>query len=227
MESTDVSPGQLIRNIQNDPDLNEKHKMSIIRVKINEFAATTKDHFYDVLPTDLIKRWLEIETPKIRACFQEGELDKFEPVGSTSVPGMCGMLAPDIGIFVNVFPPSDQTLLNLQKLGYEFVGFYTHNEENFDDIWMMRSPDDWKEENIKITSTIHMWKHGSIHAEQLLTYRDLLRTDKQVFDEYRNKKLEMMHKEHMTGEELIKYKMEKGKVAAAHLVAHSEKKKAH
>lgn len=34
-------------------------------------------------------------------------------VGSSSIPGMCGMFSQDFGIFVDNFPPTDETINNL------------------------------------------------------------------------------------------------------------------
>lgn len=51
----------------------------------------------------------------------------------------------------------------------------------------------------------------------MIAFRDLAIKDQNVFNEYRNKKLECMAKDQIEGVDYMMYKLEKGKVAAKHL----------
>ena len=130
---------------------------------------------------------------------------------------MAGMMSPDICFFIKTFPPSDTTIQKLEDVGYRLAGFYNIIDGTYDDLWFLKRYE-WDEGlGMHVGANLHVWKRGSKTAGRLIGFRDLLRGNREAFEEYRGKKMEMMEKEVVTNDDYTRYKIRKVDVAEEYL----------
>ena len=112
-----------------------------------------------------------------------------EHVGSTSVPGLDSKPVIDILIGVNDLKEADQMIPEMKKFGYEYVSEY---ETEIPDRRYFKKKD---------AEHIHTVVFRSEFWDRLILFRDYLRLNKNVRDEYSELKKKLSKKDWKTSNE--------------------------
>ncbi len=121
-----------------------------------------------------------------------------EHIGSTSVEGLGAKPVIDIMIGLKDFSTADYHIINIKKLGYNYISKY-ENVMPYRRFFI-------KEINGKRTHHIHMVEIDTNHWKRHIGFRDYLRNDKVVRDNYFELKMNLSKKEWSDRDEYTKAK---------------------
>jgi len=130
------------------------------------------------------KEWPQVyeqDAQQIREALGEHILD-IQHIGSTSIPGMIAKPILDIGIAVESFERAAVCIAPLEKLGYEYRGEHGIPRRHY---FVRGNPR---------THHIHMLEVTSDNWARHLRFRDRLRADPVLAEEYASLKLELSRK---------------------------------
>merc|ERR1712168_958325 len=165
-----------------------------------------KDEFIMELPYDQYKVYMENLGHEILSQFTEDErkLLRWEHVGSTSIPGMPGTKLPDCLLIYDKYPPTKKIIEVLLNKSFHFWRVAKHLDEN--DLWFVRVITE--EGFLKgCKMTLHLVDKTCYAAKRLIGMRDLCRSEKWAFEEYKALKLQAVNG--AAGGNFMDYKMKK------------------
>ena len=129
------------------------------------------------------------ETEHLRSVIGPEKIDRFEHVGSTSIPGMPGMKSIDIFMLMNNFPPTNEDVLKLGEAGYLFKGFYKGTPH---DTFFVKIAKNVIHDDNDPTSYagLHIIHKDDKLINWFINFRNLATRDPEVFNEYKQIKLQ-------------------------------------
>jgi GrpB-like predicted nucleotidyltransferase (UPF0157 family) len=107
----------------------------------------------------------------------DGQAVGIEHIGSTAVPDLCAKPIVDVLVGLRELALSDEQIVAMQKLGYEYLGEYGLPGR----LFFRKDPR---------THHVHVVEYGGLHWDRQLTFRDALRTDaeeRRRYDEFKRK----------------------------------------
>ncbi len=139
----------------------------------------------------------ECEVKKIKKIFSKDALD-IQHVGSTAIPGILAKPIIDIALIVPSLQKAKRYKRKLKEIGYEIKKNDTRKER----LFFTKGPEK------KRTHYLHIGKIGSGYAEDMILFRDYLRSHKNVAKKYSELK-EKLAEQYQDKREIYTAKKEK------------------
>ena len=133
---------------------------------------------------------------------------RFEHIGSTSMKGMPGTAMPDLIVYIDPFPPSNESLAKLEENEIKFLGIPPHSTKK-GDMFFLRQSDEPIPDNDYSNVVLHLVSKDSDDLDHLIKFRNLVNSNPKVFDEYKKHKLAEYDDPNI--QNMLEYKILKGK----------------
>lgn len=150
---------------------------------MNSNSDKYKDREYDIVPYD--PRWAGqfIEyASKVKGVF--GDDMQIEHIGSTSVPGMSGKPCIDLLITVDDMDMVEQHVHEMNAAGFNYAGQYINEGSRL--FRVMKGNE--------VLANVHFFIKGHSHINEMIQFRDYLRSHPNEVKAYSNLKLELKYK---------------------------------
>lgn len=207
--SAPIDYNQAYRELKQEQPLSDPRAVLSIATPFPDW----RDFFAENLDEQITRDYIAAEMVVIEDIFGPGGLVRTEHIGSTSIPGMCGMLLPDLILFVKQFPPSNDVFQRLVSAGFSWRGLSQHLKGKDDDLFFTKrnfsTPKDGK---TMMGLVLHVVPEDFKLLDPLVRFRDLARSNSHIRDDYRKAKLEVYHDQPKDDPATFgKYKNEKSK----------------
>ena len=193
-------------------DLKAKQPLSDPRAIPESHAFENwRDWFSENMDYAVTLAYVEKEKKHLHELFGEGELTRIEHVGSTSIPGMPGMLIPDLILYVKTFPPTNETFRKLINAGFVWKGLSPHVNKEDDDLMFGKRDDSTPKDGVSQMGTgLHVVPQNFTRLDPIVKFRDLAKSNPQILEEYKRTKLEVFRNQ-TSADALDFYKYKRGK----------------
>ena len=147
-----------------------------------------RDIFMVDIDYDEVKKAVEKETEFLKSTFGD-QFVKVEHVGSTSIKGMPGTILPDLIVYLESFPPTNESMAKLVKNGYKFRGIPFHSKSG-EDVMFVRETKEPISKNDFSHFVLHIVPKHSVELNPMIKFRDLANSNPAIHEDYKRMKLD-------------------------------------